>query len=228
MQPRKSVKKGLDYMSIIEILQQIFGATEEQTNSFSEAMRTNGIYTTAHENMDIRYPKMKANYEGSQKQLDEANKLIEDMKKSTKGQDELQGKITAYEGQVQQLLAELEKTKIDAAIKVALLSEKVVDVDYVSFKLNEKLRADGETLTLDDNGNIKGWDKKLEGLKTQFPNQFESSDGNGDGYEVYKPNNLRKPDKDEQPVTSLKNMNYEQRRALKEKNPTLFKQLSGN
>lgn len=216
-------------MSIIEILQQIFGATEEQTNSFSEAMKTNGIYTTTHENMDIRYPKMKANYEGSQKQLDEANKLIEDMKKSTEGQADLQNKITAYEGQVQQLLAELEKTKIDAAIKVALLSEKVVDVDYVSFKLNEKLRADGETLTLDDNGNIKGWDKKLEGLKTQFPNQFESADSSGDGYEVYKPNTLRKPDGDATITKeAFKKMSYQEKVDLHAKNPTLYKQLRGN
>lgn len=216
-------------MSIIEILQQIFGATDEQANSFSEAMKTNGIYTTTHENMDIRYPKMKANYEGSQKQLDEANKLIEDMKKSTKGQEELQGKITAYEGQVQQLQAELEKTKIDAAIKVALLSEKVVDVDYVSFKLNEKLRADGETLTLDDNGNIKGWDKKLEGLKTQFPNQFESAGGDGDGYEVYKPNTLRKPDGDATITKeAFKKMTYQERVDLNAKNPKLYNQLRGN
>ena len=215
-------------MSIIEILQQIFSATDEQTNAFSEAMKTNGIYTTTHENMDIRYPKMKANYEGSQKQLDEANKLIEDMKKSTKGQEELQGKITAYEGQVQQLQAELQQARIDAAIKVGLLSEKAVDVDYLTFKLNEKLRTDGETLALDDNGNIKGWKDKLEGLKTQFPNQFESAGDNDDGYQVYKPNNLHKPDKNDQPPTSLKNMSYEQRMALNEKNPTLYKQLRGN
>lgn len=217
-------------MTIIEILQQLFNATEEQTNSFSEAMKTNGIYTTTHENMDIRYPKMKANYEGSQRQLDEANKLIEDMKKSTKGQEDLQGKITTYEGQVQQLQAELAQTKIDAAIRVGLLSEKVKDVDYVAFKLNEKLRADGETLMLDDNGNIKGWQDKVAGLKTQFPNQFESSGDNDDGYEVYKPNTLRKPDKNEPPISkdSFRSMGYEQRLALKEKNPSLYKQLSGN
>lgn len=217
-------------MSIIEILQQIFGATEEQTNSFSEAMKTNGIYTTTHENMDVRYPKLKGEYDSLSSQYGEANKLIEDMKKSTKGQEALQSKITAYEGQVQQLQAELQQTKIDAAIKVALLSEKVVDVDYVAFKLNEKLKADGETLTLDDNGNIKGWDDKLEGLKTQFPNQFESSGDNDNGYQVYKPNALHKPDKNEQPITkdTFKSYSYEQRLALKEKNPTLYKQLSGN
>lgn len=215
-------------MSIIEILQQIFSATEEQTNSFSAAMKENGIYTTSHENMDVRYPKLKGEYDSLNSQYGEANKLIEDMKKSTKGQEALQGKITAYEGQVQQLQAELEKTKIDAAIKVALLSEKVADVDYMTYKLNEKLKADGETLTLDDNGNIKGWDKKLEGLKTQFPNQFESSGDNNDGYEVYKPNTLRKPDGDATITKeAFKKMSFQERADLNAKNPKLYNQLRG-
>lgn len=215
-------------MSIIEILQQIFSATDEQTNAFSEAMKTNGIYTTSHENMDVRYPKLKGEYDSLNSQYGEANKLIEDMKKSTKGQEALQSKITAYEGQVQQLQAELQQTKIDAAIQVGLLSAKAVDVGYLTYLLKEKAAKDGETLTLDDAGEVKGWNDKLEALKTEKPNMFESADGNGDGYEVYKPNALRKPDKNEQPVTSLKNMTYEQRLALKEKNPTLYKQLSGN
>ena len=216
-------------MSIIEILQQIFGATDEQANSFSEAMKTNGIYTTTHENMDIRYPKMKANYEGSQKQLDEANKLIEDMKKSTKGQEELQGKITAYEGQVQQLQAELTKTKIDAAIKVGLLKAKAKDVGYLTYKLHEKLNEEGKTLAMDDNDNIKGWDDLLEGMKTQLPEHFESAGDNTDGYQVYKPNTLRKPDGDATITKEAFNkMSFQEKVELNAKNPTLYKQLRGN
>jgi len=216
-------------MSIIEILQQIFSATEEQTNSFSDALKKNGIFTTSHENMDVRYPKLKSEYDSLNSQYGEANKLIEDMKKSTKGQEALQGKITAYEGQIQQLQAELQQEKINAAIKVGLLSEKAKDVDYLSFKLNEKLKADGETLSLDDNGNIKGWDTKLEGLKTQFPNQFESAGDNTDGYQVYKPNTLRKPDGD-QTITkeAFNKMTYQEKVDLYAKNPTLYKQLRGN
>lgn len=217
-------------MSIIEILQQIFSATDEQTNAFSEAMKTNGIYTTTHENMDVRYPKLKGEYDSLNSQYGEANKLIEDMKKSTKGQEALQSKIAAYEGQVQQLQAELEQTKIDAAIKVGLLSEKAVDVGYLTYLLKEKAAKDGETLALDDAGEVKGWKDKLEALKTEKPNMFESAGDNGDGYQVYKPNSLHKPDKNEQPITkdTFKSYSYEQRLALKEKNPTLYKQLTGN
>ena len=47
-------------------------------------------------------------------------------------------------------------------------------MDYLTFKLNEKLKEKGETLELDDNDNIKGWDTQLEGLKTQFPTMFNA------------------------------------------------------
>ena len=112
---------------------------------------------------------------GKTTELDTANNLIAELKKGTKGNEELQGKITGYESQVQQLQAELQETKMKSAIKVALLSEKAVDVDYLTFKLNEKLKEKGETLELDENDNIKGWNDKLSGLKTQFPTMFESN-----------------------------------------------------
>jgi len=104
-----------------------------------------------------------------------ANALIEDLKKGTKGNEELQGKITGYETQVQQLQAQLAETQMESAIKVALLSEKAIDVDYLTYKLNEKLKEDGKTLELDENGNIKDWKSYSDGLKTQFPNMYESS-----------------------------------------------------
>lgn len=217
-------------MSIIEILQQIFSATQEQTDAFSTAMKTNGIYTTSHENMDVRYPKLKGEYDSLNSQYGEANKLIEDMKKSTKGQEALQSKITAYEGQVQQLQAELQQTKIDSAIKVGLLSAKAKDVPYMTYKLHEMLKEEGKTAEMDDNGNVKGWDDMLERLQTKNPDHFESTGDSNDGYQVYKPNALHKPDKNEQPITkeSARSMTYEQRLALKEKNSTLYKQLFNN
>lgn len=111
---------------------------------------------------------------GKQGELDKANGLIAELQKATKGNEDLQGKITAYETEKAQLQAQLAETKMKAAIKVALLSEKAVDVDYLTFKLNEKLKEKGETLELDENDNIKGWDSQLAGLKTQFPNMFEA------------------------------------------------------
>ena len=120
-----------------------------------------------------KYDALNELLKGKEMELATANGLIADLKKGTKGNEELQGKITTYETQVADLQAELQETKIKSAIKVALLSEKAVDVDYLTFKLNEKLKEKGETLELDENENIKGWDDKLSGLKTQFPTMFE-------------------------------------------------------
>lgn len=127
---------------------------------------------------------------GKTTELETANGLIAELKKGTKGNEELQGKITTYEGQVADLQQQLAETKLKSAIKVALLSEKAVDIDYLTFKLEEKLKEKGETLELDENDNIKSWDSQLEGLKTQFPTMFES------GTKKIEPNRLPNGDPD--------------------------------
>jgi len=216
-------------MDIIEILKQIFSATEEQTTAFSAAMKEHGIYTTSHENMDVRYPKMKTERDAAVQERDASKATIAELQKAAKGQADLQAIIDKNAEAYKQLEARLQQERVDAAIKVGLLSEKAVDVDYLTFKLNEKLKSDGETLTLDENGSIKGWKDKLEGLKTQFPNQFESAEnGNGDGYQVVDPLKLRKGDGNAAPTPeAFRSMNYEQRVALKQQNEALYRQLRG-
>lgn len=157
-------------MTIAEILK-ANGVDDNAAKAVLDAMKANKIYTASEENLDIRYGKLKGDHEGVTKQLAEANSLIEELKKSNKGNEGLQEKVAAYETQVQQLKAELEQTRIDAAVKVGLLDSKALDVDYLTFKLKAK----GDALTLDENGKIKGWDDKLAALKTQFPQQFEAS-----------------------------------------------------
>lgn len=190
-------------------------------------MRANKIFTTSEENMDIRYPKLKNEHEGQAKQLQEALATIETLKKSTKGQEDAQKVISEHEAREKALIAELEKTKLEAAIKVELLQSKAKDIDYLTFKLNEKLKKDGETLTLDDSGAIKGWEDKLNGLKTQFPAMFETSEGNDDGYQVLDVNKLKKGDGGDVTPTreAFLAMDYDQRVALKKKNEKLYNQL---
>lgn len=133
-----------------------------------------------------KFDNLQALLDGKDSEIANANTLIEQMKKATKGNEELQGKFTKYEQENEKLQAELQETKLKAAIKVALLSEKAVDIDYLTFKLNEKLKEKGESLELDENENIKGWDDKLSGLKTQFPTMFESASAGGKKYEENK------------------------------------------
>lgn len=126
-----------------------------------------------------KYDALSEQLTGKQTELDTANQLIAELKKSTKGNEELQGKISGYETQVAELQKQLDETKMKAALKVALLSEKALDVDYLTYKINEKLKEQGKSLELDENENIKGWNDMLSGLKTQFPAQFETGKGKG-------------------------------------------------
>lgn len=156
-------------MTIAEILK-AKGVSDDIIKAVQDDMKANKIYTASEENLDIRYGKLKTQHESTTQQLTEANTLIEELKKGTKGQEGLQQKVSDYEAQVAQLQQQLAKTQLDAEIRVQLLSAKALDVDYMTYKLKEK----GE-LALDENGKIKVWDDKLAGLKTQFPQQFEAS-----------------------------------------------------
>lgn len=130
------------------------------------------------------YEALNGQLNGKQTELETANALIEDLKKGNKSNDDLQSKISEYEEQVADLRTQLEETKLKSAVKVALMSENAVDVDYLTFKLNES----GETIELDENGNIKGWQDKISNLKTKFPKMFESGDSGG--YKILGDNRL--------------------------------------
>ena len=130
------------------------------------------------------YEALNGQLNGKQTELETANALIEDLKKGNKSNDDLQSKISEYEEQVADLRTQLEETKLKSAVKVALMSENAVDVDYLTFKLNES----GETIELDENGNIKDWQDKISNLKTKFPKMFESGDSGG--YKILGDNRL--------------------------------------
>lgn len=170
-----------------------------------------------------KYDALQALLDGKAAELDTANGLIAELKKGTKGNEELQGKITGYETQVQQLQAELEKTKLENAIQLALRDAKAVDPEYLAFKLREKYKP--EELTLDENGKVKGMDDKLAGLKTQFPAQFESS-GNKKVIENKLPDNQGGGDS----VTKedFAKMGYQERLKLFNENPTAYAELTKN
>jgi len=203
-------------MTLAELLK-AKGIDDNIIKAVQEEMKANKIFTASEENLDVRYGKLKTDHEGVTKQLGEATALIEELKKSNKGNEGLQQKITDYEGQVAQLQAELEQTKLESAIKVELLSSKALDVDYLTFKLKEK----GE-LALDENGKIKGWDDKLAALKTQFPTQFESA-----GARKYEERRLPDNEPTDNSITKeeFNKMGYNARVAFKQSNPEQYSQM---
>lgn len=171
-----------------------------------------------------KYDALETLLRGKTTELETANGLITELKKGTKGNEELQGKITGYETQVAQLQQELKDTKIKSAVKVALLAEKAMDVDYLAYKLETQLKADGKALELDDADNIKGWKDLLSGLKTQFPNQFE-----GEGQKKYKDGSLPGGSGGgEVTLEQFRKMGVEERSKFKAENEALYNQYKGN
>jgi hypothetical protein len=169
----KSVRKGKYKMTLEELLK-AQGLSDEQIKAIAASMKENKIYTASEENLDIRYGKLKTDYDTLNTQHGESTKLIEQLKKDAKNDEALQGKITAYETQVANLQKELDETRLESAIKVALMNAKTDDVGYMAFKLKE-----GGALELDEDGNIKGIDEKISNLKTQFPTHFDSENNPG-------------------------------------------------
>lgn len=164
---------------------------------------------------------------GKETELNAANELIAGFKKSEKGNEDLQGKITAYETQNAQLQEQLKQKTIDSECKVALLAAgvKSEDLDYAMFKL----KAEGE-LDLDADGKVKGLDEKITKQKTQLPKLYDAADGGANGgYKPFENNGLPRVSQ-EQSVTreQFANMSFEERMNLKKTNETLYKQYAKN
>ena len=161
---------------------------------------------------------------GKQEELDKANGLIGELQKTAIGNEELQGKITNYQTEVANLQALLTQEKIKNAIKIGLLSEKALDIDYLTFKIEQELKSEGKTLELDETENIKGWNDIIAGVKIKFPTQFETSTKKN-----IIENKLPNQQNTEKVVTKeqFSKMNVEERMLLKKENEPLYKQLTG-
>ncbi len=214
-------------MTLNEILN-ANGIAEDVVTAILAAMKENKIFTASEENLDIRYGKLKTDHEGVTKQLNEANATIDALKKSTKGQEEAQQKITAYEQQVAQLNQELADEKWRNRARIGLMQAGADDIDYVLYKLEESMTKEGKERKLTDADEIDGWADLLKNVQTQLPQRFAKADDGDDGYQVFNPNKLKNGDGGEMNVTKEKfmTMNYEERLALKNKNEKLFRDLS--
>ena len=201
-------------MTLQEILK-AKGMSSEDIESTIGEMKQNKIFTTSHENMDVRYPKLKADHDTLTAEHGESTKLIEQLKAGTKDNEALQGKISGYENTINQLQEQLKQTQLDAAVQVALLGAKATDVDYMTFRLKEK-----GNLELDDQGKIKGIDDMVAGLKTQFPAFFESA---ADQREL-QPHKLpdRKPDENGMTRAEFLRKPYAERAQFANTNPEAY------
>lgn len=166
-----------------ELYKQVQAKIDEQNSKEEDKLKhvrfadlSEGNYISK-EKYDSETERLNGLINGKDTEIGNANKLIEELKKASKGDEGMQQKISTYETENARLQQELEETKVSSALKVALLSAKTDDTDYMTFKIKEMLKEKGEELKIDDEGNIKGWDDMLTTLKTQFPTHFESSEG---------------------------------------------------
>lgn len=152
------------------------------------------------------------------KESEEANKLIAELKKSSQGNEELQGKIGNYETELAKLKAENEQLKLDNAIKVELLNAKAKgdDLDYLMFKIKQN----NDKLSLTENGELKGFD--VEEIKITYPSNFEV-----ESKKVVDVNNLPKIDTGDNTITKeqFDKMGYKERTKLFNENPEMYNEL---
>lgn len=106
-------------MTLQEILK-AKGLSDEDIESVISEMKQNKIFTAAEENLDIRYGKLKSEHDTLTQQYSQANALIDQLKKGTKADEELQGKITSYETQVQSL-----QEQTDLRAKIEMLENEI-------------------------------------------------------------------------------------------------------
>lgn len=207
-------------MTLKEILKSK-GLADDVIDSIMSDMKTNKIFTASEENLDIRFGKLKADHDALTQKDADSQKLISELQSATKGQENVQKQIAEYQAQIAMQDEELKQAKIESAMKISLLSAgaKASDIEYLLFKLNHDSDWKPE---LDDNGQIKGFDDKVKGLKTQCPVQFESTSTKKiDEKKLDKPDDNKSITKDE-----FKKMGYQSKLKLFNENPDLYNELS--
>lgn len=176
------------------------------------------------EKYDSELDKLNTLITGKDTEIGNANKLIEELKKASKGDEGMQQKILTYETENARLQKELEETKVNSAIKVALLEAHAVDTDYMTYKIKAALKEKNEELKLDDEGHIKGWDNMLTDLKTQFPAQFTASSGSDDGKRNIIENKLPDPTNKDTGLTreDILKKSYAERAKIAQETPEIY------
>ena len=192
------------------------GLTDEAIAEIAAEMKNNKIFTAGEENLDLRYGKLKGDFDALKTKHTESENRIAELLTAAQGVETVQAELAAAKAQAEEFQKELDKVKLKSAIKIGLLKEKANDIDYLTFKLEEQ----GD-LALEENGEIKGWADKIAGLKTQLPQQFEVS-----GAKKVEPNKLPKPEGNGGGLTRKEILNkpYAERANLYNENPEAYKE----
>ncbi len=193
---------------------------EDKLEELLNGMKDNKFFLASEENLDTRYSKLKGDFDALTKKSGEDNKLIEDLKKSSKDNQDMQAKFTEYDGKLAQLEAENQQLKIDSALKVALLGGKAkqTDLDYLMYKIKQE----NKELKLDDNGELKGFDVK--DIKTAYPSNFEVESKKE--VDINNLPNIKDPKAETITKEQFDKMGYSSKVELKKENPEMYNALA--
>ena len=174
---------------------------------------------------DSELERLNALLSGKDSDIQNLTATLESLKKGKVDAEAIQRKLADAERMLAESKAREAETKRKYAVRDALRGAKAVDVDYLEYKINEKLNSEGKTLELDETEHIKGWDDLLSGLKTQFPAHFEKANG---GMTV-EANPLPDMDTNRSGVTKeeFAKMGYQSRLKLKQEQPEVYAQMTG-
>lgn len=209
-------------MTLQDLIKKHFGDDETKLTAFLDEMKANKIFTSGEENLDIRFAKLKGDYDALTSQNAESQKLIDELKKSGAGTEELKSKITEYESKIAELEKEKTTLAIDNALKFALLEKgaKASDLDYLMFRIKQN----NDDLKLDKDGNVKGINTIVEDTAKAYSGNFE--DKNKKKVEVKDlPDGTEK--KDTITKEQFSKMGYKERNKLYQENKELYDQLNG-
>lgn len=165
-------EKALTYEELVQAINAHNGDEANKENQIKLGNLGTGKYVDKG-----KHDNLQALLSGKENDLTAANQLIEQLKKGTKDSEALQGKVTEYEQALAASKQREQELKVKYALDVAFLTEgiKAENAELLAIALERKLKEKNETIELDENDHIKGWEDKLKGLKTQYPNMFETA-----------------------------------------------------
>ena len=216
--------KALTYDELVQAINAHNGDEANKDSQIKIGNLGGGEYVSKGKH-DSELERLNALLSGKDGDIQNLTATLESLKKGKVDADAIQQKLSDAEKMLEESKAREAETLKKYAVRDALRGAKAVDVDYLTFKLNEKLNGEGKSIELDENENIKGWDDLLAGLKTQFPTQFEKANG---GLSI-EANPLPASDPNRAGVTKedFARMGYQSRLKLKQEQPEVYAQMTG-
>lgn len=124
------------------------GLSDEDVQAIIGEMKANKIYTSAEENIDIRYKKLKGDYD-----------TLKNADKS--------GELTTANDTISKLQQKIKELTAEGQLRELLSKENPLDVDYLMYKAKMS-----EKYSVGDDGKLANAAELVTALKAENPTQF--------------------------------------------------------